>query len=157
MAIKSGSQTARPFVDSNVMFPRRQVYVSQNNCDQYIFGDFIDSILRSIEDDPASGDVDDECCILWDNINLHKKAYVTHLIYDCPTNNRFVSVDYPPYRPVMATIKYIFCELASELSRKVQEGWKMEDLRLNVLQIYSTIGRNRKFENTLAHCNYPYI
>ena len=122
----------RPFVDGSVMFPCRWVYVSQNNCDQYIFGEFIDSILRSIEDAPAPDDVADERCILWDNISLQKTIYVTHNIYGRPTKNRFISVNHP-YLPAMAPIKYIFCELASELARRVQEGRAMEDLRLNVI------------------------
>ena len=43
MAIEPGSQTVGPFVDGSVIFPRQWVFVSQNNCNQYIFGEFIDS------------------------------------------------------------------------------------------------------------------
>ena len=156
MAIEAGSQTVPPFVDGSVMFPRRWLFISQSNCDQYMFGDFIDSILNSIETAPAPGDVDDERCIIWDNLSLHKTAYVTNKIYGQPTNNRFIAVDHPPYRPTMAPIEFIFCELASELSRRVQEWWTIDDLRRNIIQICSTIGRNSKFENIFVHCNYPY-
>ena len=121
-----------------------------------MFGDCIDSILSSIEDAPAPGDVDDERCILWNNLRLHKTAYVTNKIYGRPTNNRFISVDCPLYRPPMAPIELILCELASELSRRVEEGWTMGDLSWNVMDICSTIGRNGKFENTLVYCNYPH-
>ena len=156
MAIEAGSQTVAPFVDGSIMFPRRWLFISQNNCDQYMFGDFINSILSSIENAPAPGDVDDERCILWDNLSLHKTPYVTNKIFGRPTNNRFISVDRPPYRPTMAPIEFIFCELAAELSRRVQEDWTVDDLRQNIFNICSTIGRNGKFENTFVHCNYPY-
>ena len=65
--------------------------------DQYIFGEFIDSILTSIENDPAEGDVDNERCFMWDNLSLHKTAYLTNTSYSHPTQNRFLSVDRPPY------------------------------------------------------------
>ena len=156
MAIEPGSQTVPPFVDGSTMFPRRWVFISQSNCDQYIFGDFIDSILASIESSPAPGDVDDERCLLWDNLSLHKTAYVTNKIYGRPSPNRFISVDRPPYRPTMAPIEFIFCELAAELARRVQESWTIDDLRQNIFNICSRIGRNGKFENTFVHCNYPY-
>ena len=155
--IEPGSQTVWPFVDESVMFPCWWFYVSQNNCDQYIFGDFIDYILRSTEDAPALGDVDDERRILWDNISLQKTAYVTLKIYGCPTNNHFISVNRPPHCLSIALIEYIFCELAPELARRVYEGWTMEDLRLNVIHICSTTRRIGKFENTCVHCNYPYV
>jgi len=90
MAITLGNQTVHSFLDGSVMFPRRWIFISQNNCNQYIFGDFIDSILRSIEGAPALGDVDDDRRILWDNISLHETAYVTCKIYGCPTNNCFI-------------------------------------------------------------------
>ena len=97
----------------------RWVFVSQSNYNQYIFGGFVDYILRIIEDAPIPGDVDDERCILWDNISLHKTTYVTHKTYGCPTNSCCISVDPPLYSTAMAPIEYIFCELASEVARRV--------------------------------------
>ena len=105
-----------PFVDGSVMFPRRWLFMSQNNCDQYMFGDFIDSILSSIELAPAPGDVGDKQCIIWDNLSLHKTAYVTNKIFGQPSHNCFFSFDRPPYRPTIAPIEFIICELASKLS-----------------------------------------
>ena len=76
------SETVEPFVDGNVMFPRRWILISQKNYDQYMFGDFIDSIFQSSENVSAPGDVDDERCIVLDNFSLHKTAYVTNKIVD---------------------------------------------------------------------------
>ena len=101
--------------------------MSQNNYDQYMFDNFINSILSSIESAPTPGDVDDEGCIIWDNLRLHKTVYVTNNTFGQPFPNRFFSVDRPPYRPTMAPIEFICCELASELSRRVRRSglWKI--------------------------------
>ena len=156
MAVEAGSPLVPAFRDGLIQFPRRWIFISQGNCDQYMFGDFIDSILTQFETTPAPGDVDDERCFLWDNLALHKTAYVTNIIHGRPTNNHFFSVDRPPYRPAMAPIEFVFCELASELSRRIKEHWTIDTLRLNIIDICSKIGRYGKFENTFVHCNYPY-
>ena len=93
---------------------------------------------------------------MWDNLALCKTAYVTNKIHGRPTHNHFFSVDRPPYRPTMAPIEFVFCELASELSRRIKEHWTIDTLRLNIIDICSKIGRYGKFENTFVHCNYPY-
>ena len=41
MVIEAGSHTVPPFVDGSVMFPRRCLFISQSNCDHYMFGDFV--------------------------------------------------------------------------------------------------------------------
>ena len=156
MAIEASCQLVQLFVDGSVMFPRRWLFVSQNNCNQYMFGDFIDLILSSIESASVPGDVDDKRCIIWDNLSLHKTAYVTNNIFGRPSLNYFFSVDHPPYRPIMAPIEFICCELASELSRRVHENWTVDDLRRSIVDICSTIGCNGKFDNTFVHCNNPY-
>ena len=156
MNIEAESYTMQPFVDCSIIFLRRWLFISQNNCYQYMFGDFIEFILSSIENAPAPGNINDNQCIIWDNLSLHKMAYVINNIFGRPTRNRFISVDRPPYRPTMAPIEFTFCELAAELSRRVYEDWTVDNLCWNVVNIYSRIGRNDKFENTFVHCNYPY-
>ena len=138
------------------MFPRRWVFISQSNCNHYMFDNFIDSILASVENVPAPGDVDDERCFIWDNLSLHKATYVTNKIRGRASPNHFFFVDHPPYRPTMAPIEFICCELVSELSRRVEEDLTVDNLRQNIVDICSTLGRNGKLENTFVHCNYPY-
>ena len=121
MAIEAGIHTVQTFVDGSVMFLRHWLFITQNNCDQYMFGDFIDFILSSIENSPVPGNVDDKRCIIWDNLSLHKTAHVTNRIFGIPRHNCFISVERPPYRPNMASIRFIFCELTAELSQKVHE------------------------------------
>ena len=64
MDVEAGSCTVPPFNDGSIMFPCRWVFISQSNCNQYMFGDFIDSILASIENAPVPGDVDNERCFI---------------------------------------------------------------------------------------------
>ena len=68
--IELRSQLVALFVDNIKMFPRRRLFISQTNFNQYIFGDFIDSVLNSIENVPVTGDVDDDECFMWDNLSL---------------------------------------------------------------------------------------
>jgi len=67
--------------------------------DQYSFGDFIELILYEFESYPAPGDMDDQRIMLWDNVSLHKTAFVTNNIYERVSANQCLSVDCPPYRP----------------------------------------------------------
>ena len=121
-----------------------------------MLGDFIDLILTELETHPAPGDVDDVRCIMWDNLALNKTAYVTNKICGRPSHNHFFSVDHPPYRLTMAPIEFVFCELASELSRRIAKYWIVDTLRVIIVDISSKIERDSKFENIFVHCNYPF-
>ena len=72
------------------------------------------------------------------------------------SDNHFYSVDRPPYRPKMAPIEYVFCELADELARRVRREWVIDDLRWNIYDICARIGRDGKFHNTFVHCGFPF-
>lgn len=64
MAVEAGSRHVPPFWDGSVQFPRIWIFISQGNCDQYMFGDFINSMLTELETTPAPGDDNDERCII---------------------------------------------------------------------------------------------
>ena len=137
------------------MRPRRWVHITGESVNQIIFGDFIETILSDIEQHPVPGQSDNERCLIWDNLAVHKTAYVTHIICDRVTNNNFYSVDRPPYRPKIAPIEYIFCELAGELSRRCTRDWNVDDMRANIYNIMTNLGTNGRFCNTFVHCGYP--
>ena len=137
--------------------PRRWIYMTQDSVDQFVFGDFVNIILSNIEDHPVADGYDDEKCIMWDNLSVHTTAYVTNVIRDRASHNNFYSVNRPPYRPKIAPIEYIFCELAAELERRCLRSWTIVDLRANIQNILSTIGRNGKLYSTFIHCNYPVV
>ena len=131
--------------------------MTQDSVDQFVFDDFVNIILSNIEDHPVADGYDDEKCILWDNLSVHTTAYVTNVIRDRASHNNFYSVNRPPYRPKIAPIEYIFCELAAELERRCLRSWTIVDLRANIQNILSTIGRNGKLYSTFIHCNYPVV
>ena len=137
--------------------PMRWIYMTQDSVDQFVFGDFVNIILSNIEDHPVADGYDDEKCIMWDNLSVHTTAYVTNVIRDRASHNNFYSVNRPPYRPKIAPIEYIFCELAAELERRCLRSWTIVDLRANIQNILSTIGRNGKLYSTFIHCNYPVV
>lgn len=79
------------------------------NCNEWVFPDFIDGILRDFLCNHVAGD--DSRCLIWDNLGTHKTLYATPTIEDMGTHNHFFSVDRPPYCPKMAPIEYIFVRL----------------------------------------------
>ena len=128
--------------------------ITQDNVDNYVFGNFIDEILTSIENHPAGNGYDEERGILWDNLSLHKTPHVTNVIRGRESPNNFFSVDRPPYQPKIAPIEYIFCELAAELTRRCVREWTIETLRANIYDVLSKIGYGGKFYSTFVHCGY---
>ena len=149
-----GNPLLPPNMYGSIQRPQPWIHVSQVNCDQFVFGDFINTMLLNIELYPVPQDYDNKRCIVWDNLTAHKTAYVTTMIRDRPSNNHFVPVDRPPYRPKIAPIEYVFCELASELAMRCQREWTINDLRANIYDICSRIGREGRLHNTFIHCGY---
>jgi len=47
--------------------------------------------------------------IIWDNLRAHKTPFVTNIIEDRESENKFESVDRPPYAPKLAPMEYVFC------------------------------------------------
>ena len=80
LAIEPGDPTLPASVVGSSDRPRRWVQITQDSVDNYVFGDFIDEILTSIENHPARNGYDQERCILWDNLSLHKTPHVTNII-----------------------------------------------------------------------------
>ena len=57
------------------------MYVNQQNCGHYFFGNIIESILHSFEHTHAPEDLGGDQCIIWDYMSVHKIAYFTHVIH----------------------------------------------------------------------------
>ena len=156
MGVEAGDPRLPLGVDGSIQRLRHWIHVSQVNCDQYIFGYFCDTVCSDIEENPVLGD--DLRCFLWDNLSLHKTARVTHVIEGRNNDaHTFILVDRPPYRPNMAPIKYVFCEVVAELARRVKRDWKTDTLRTELYDICNLISNGGKFHSTFVHCGYPYI
>jgi len=108
MAIEPGNPNLPPGIEGSVDRPRQWILISQYNTDWFIFEYFIDQMLRNIETHPVTDNYDNERCLLWDNLSLHKTSHVTTIIRDCQKMTNFYSFDRPPYHPKIAPIEYIF-------------------------------------------------
>ena len=85
LVINPGNPNLGAWEDTSCDNPRHWIMEIQENCNQYVFGDFINNMLSNIEDRPVTGGHDNKRCIIWDNLSLHKLAYATTLIYECPS------------------------------------------------------------------------
>ena len=79
----------------------------------------IDTMLTNLETSPVPSYLDDQRCLMWDNLSVHKTAYVANIIHGRDSNNHLFAVNTPPYRLKIAPIKFITFELAEELERIV--------------------------------------
>ena len=114
---------------------------------------FCDEICTSLENEPVNGVYDDEQVLMWDGLNVHKTGLVMQTIQARPSHNVFHTVTRPPYRPKIAPIEYVFCELAYELNTVVKRDWTTVEL-----VIYDIVGHiciKGTFMNTFIHCGYP--
>ena len=122
-------------MDGSIEKPRKWFRLTVDNVDQFIFGGLVNEILNKIEKHPLPGNYDLHKIIIWNNLRAHKTPFVTNIIEDRESENRFEPVDRPPYIPKLAPIEYVFCELAAELSRQCNRNWKMEDLSWKCIDI----------------------
>jgi hypothetical protein len=154
IAAEPGDPNLPAIIDGSVQNPRRWLMITVDNVDQYIFGDFMDIVCTDLETNAVPNGLDTDRVFMWDNLSVHNTAYVTQIIQGRPTANRFRTVNRPPYHAKIAPIEYVICELACELDRRVQRNWTAIELRQNIEEIASMIGRNGGFQRTFVHCGY---
>lgn len=155
-AVEPGDPTIPPGQDGSVENPRRWFRINhQAGTTAFEFADFCNEVCTDIETNPA-GDVDRDRVFLWDNLSSHLSPIVIQTVEGRPTrpHNRFRIVQRPPYRPWLGPIEVIFCELACELIRRIQDDWDLNTLEQEIRNVLSTIGRDGKFNKTFAHCGY---
>lgn len=80
VTIEPGNFNIHPASSVSINLPRQWVYITQENIDQFILGEFTNDVLTNIENNPVSDGYDDSRCILWDNLSCHKTGYVTNVI-----------------------------------------------------------------------------
>ena len=116
MVVEQGNSNLPPGTEDSVDKQRRWILILQYNTYHFLFGDFIDEILRNIETHLVPDNYNNERCLLWKNVSLYKTSYVTTMIRDRQTMNNFYTVNKSPYRPKVAPIEDVFCEFAAELT-----------------------------------------
>ena len=125
-----------------------------NETDQVTLSNFCDMICRSLEDFPAPGGIDNDRIFMWDNLKSHTTALVYLTVEGQLTPNLFWIVQRLPYQPKYATIKYIICQLTTELSRGITVQDNTETMTMKIEQIASHVGRDGKANNTFENCGY---
>ena len=126
--------------------------VTVRNVDQHVFGDFMEMMCADIENNPVVGD--GRKILLWDNHSVHLTDYVTNICENRRGATEFVPIARPPYKPRLAPVEYIFCEVSMELSRRIKRQWTLQTLRQQLHEIVRLVGRDGSFNKTFAHCGY---
>ena len=67
-------------LDENIDRRWRWIDLSQNNANQFIFGRFINEILRDIEIHHVPDNYDDTRIYIWGNLRAHQTSYVTKIV-----------------------------------------------------------------------------
>ena len=106
VTVESGNHNIHPNTSGRTNRPRRWVNITQENVDQFTFGEFIYSISNNIENLPVPDGYDNKRCIMWDNLSLHKTVHVTNIMNHHSTPNNFFIVNRPPYQPMIAPRVY---------------------------------------------------
>ena len=73
LGVEPGNPLLPPNIDGSIQRPRRWIHVSQVNCDQFVFGDFVNTMLTDIEQNPVPEDmkiIDASSGITWRHIRL---------------------------------------------------------------------------------------
>lgn len=154
-AVEPGDPALAANIDGSVDNPRRWLLVTeQAGTTAILFAAFCNTICTDIETNPAPGDVDSRRWLMWDNLTSHGSPLVHQAVEGRPSANEFGIIPRPPYQPKFGPIEYIFCELASELQRRIQRDWTLATLRVEIQNVVAGLGRQGRFNNSFAHCGY---
>lgn len=116
---------------------------------QYNFGDFIDSMLTNLNTAPVPSYLNDQWCLMLNNLSIHKTIYVTDIIHGWDSNNHFSTMNRSPYRPKILP-NFIFWGLVVELERRFQPDWTIGSLPFHIYDNCSMIGMIGKCHSTFT-------
>jgi transposase len=154
LAIEPGNPALPAHERGSIQNPRKWFTLTEDNVDQFIFADFIEHLCSDIEAHPTISD--DERIFMWDNLSVHKTALVSNTLQNRESRDRhlFYPLARPPYQPKWAPIEYVFCQIAEELSNRVEAEWNEDSLRHALRTIVMGLGCDYVFNKTFAHCGY---
>ena len=154
IAIEPGNPLIPSDQMGSIKHPRCWFRITQENCNQYVFADYIDDICRDIEENPCDGD--DERVFLWDNLSAHLTPYVTATYAHRATHDqhRFLAIPRPPYQPKFGPIEYIIGIIDQKLQAMEEIEWTIDTLRDALHNICMTVGNNGVANKTFLHVGY---
>ena len=138
---EAGNPRLPVWIDGSVEKPRWWLRITERSVDQFNFRKFMEYLCDGLERNPVPNGMDMHMVFLLDNLSVCKTAYATHRITAWPSKNCFEFVD-RPYIPKISQIEYVVCELAAELSRRINMDWTIDHLKWNIRDIVSRIGMN---------------
>lgn len=120
VAFEPGDPTLPDGVDGSLKNLRRWVWVQPYaGTDQVTFAYFCDYVCHELEQHPAPYGLDNDHIIMWDNLRAHLTDLVYETVQGQETPNIFQIVRHPLYQPKYAPIKYIICEITSQLQKEI--------------------------------------
>ena len=152
LAVKPGNSNLPDHMRGSTGKPRKWFMITTKNLDQHVFADFLESIIRDIDEHPVEGD--DERIFIWDNHSAHLTDIVINTLEARPGPRRFVAVPRPPYQPKVAPVEYAFCMIATALCNQIQRSWTLPVLRRQLHNVVMSLGFEGKMNRTFAHCGY---
>ena len=132
----------------------RWVMIHKGSIDQFIFRDFVNKTLISIKNNPTPNNADYQR-ILCGIIYLCTRLPMFHQLCMIPPLTIIFSL-WIVHHIVQCSNRVYFCELASELSRRCNQNWTNDIMRVEIRNIYAMIERNGSLFRTYQHCGYPY-
>jgi transposase len=154
LAIEPGNADLPDHVHGSTARPRKWFKITTGTVDEQVFAEFVDEICSDIEESPASHQTDRERIFLWDNLAAHKTPLVQSTTENREGDHTFFSICRPPYQPKWAPIEYIFCQISTELRRRVRRTWTKENLTDALYDIIIPLGWDGSFDRTFRHCGY---
>ena len=155
IGIEPGNPMIPNDLPGSIKNPRRWFRITDLNCDQHLFADFIDEICTSFEERPQDGD--HERYFMFDNLSAHLTPLVHSTLELRPTNQlfKFKTLVRPPYQPKFGPIEYIIGQISSKIAKMHKRNWTVENLTESLHNICRDIGRDGSANDTFAFVGYP--
>ena len=155
IGIEPGHPNIPPDELGSIKNPRKWYFITERNCDQFLFADFIDYICRDIENDPCEGD--DFRVFMYDNLSAHLTPLIFHTLEERESADvhRFTGLPRPPYQPKYGPIEYIIGQISTKLTQMHDGNWTKDTLRDALRAICRSIGNDGVSNRTFSFVGYP--
>lgn len=150
LGIEAGNRRVPGHIRGSILNPRHWLKVGiTNGTMSDDFDGFLDDLMDDLENRPLLGVENDGRIFLWDNLSSHLTPLIYNLVAARDAGHRINPR--PPYRPWIAPIEYVFCQLAERVRQNVYQIDNIYDL---MHQIHCIVPLLNGFDATFEHCGY---
>ena len=114
-----------------------------------VFHKFMEYLMEDFDNNPIPNIQNEGKVFLWDNLSAHLTPQIHNSVGARQAGHEIVPR--PPYRPWIAPIEFIFCQLACELRKRCHRIKTNLDL---VHEIHNIVSELKGFNATFEHCGY---